>query len=192
MNALVEPTAEQITIKTEPTFNIKVENNVDQLEILQEIAIRSGPLIENKEHSNGPQNQIDKLNSEKTDLLSDLLSLTEDYDRVCLKLNEKESECSKLRSVQTAMEEKLDKQNTEIQKLKLKLQKKKEVKSDLCEKKSNVFDVEKIMGHKVVNGEILFLIRWKGYGAEDDTWEKKKNLFCDKFLKNYMSLNNLV
>lgn len=81
-----------IVIKREPNINVKVEENDEQLEILQEIAINNTQ----NQTSNVVQKQIEKMNTEKNQLLSDLLTLKEDYDRVCEKMNKKEDECCEL------------------------------------------------------------------------------------------------
>jgi hypothetical protein len=36
--------------------------------------------------------------------------------------------------------------------------------------------VDRILGHKVVNGKDFYYVHWKGYPADDDTWEPKENL----------------
>jgi len=36
--------------------------------------------------------------------------------------------------------------------------------------------VEKIINKRIVQGKEKFLVRWKGYTAEADTWESKENL----------------
>jgi len=38
------------------------------------------------------------------------------------------------------------------------------------------FEVEKILNKRIVRGKEKFLVRWKGYMAEEDTWENRKNL----------------
>jgi len=38
------------------------------------------------------------------------------------------------------------------------------------------FEVEKILNKRIVRGKEKFLVRWKGYTAEEDTWESRKNL----------------
>ena len=38
------------------------------------------------------------------------------------------------------------------------------------------FEVEKILNKRMVRGKKRFLVRWKGYTAEEDTWENKENL----------------
>jgi len=38
------------------------------------------------------------------------------------------------------------------------------------------FEVEKILNKRTVRGKEKFLVRWKGYTVEEDTWENKENL----------------
>jgi len=38
------------------------------------------------------------------------------------------------------------------------------------------FEVEKILNKRTVRGKEKFLVRWKGYTAEEDTWENRENL----------------
>jgi len=38
------------------------------------------------------------------------------------------------------------------------------------------FKVEKILNKRTVRGKEKFLVRWKGYTVEEDTWENKENL----------------
>lgn len=50
---------------------------------------------------------------------------------------------------------------------------------------TDVYEVEKLLGHKMKNGIRFYLVRWKGYTEEDDTWEKESNLDCPAILKSY-------
>jgi len=36
--------------------------------------------------------------------------------------------------------------------------------------------VEKILNKRTVRGKKKFLVRWKGYTVEEDTWENRENL----------------
>ena len=62
------------------------------------------------------------------------------------------------------------------------------------EKEEREFEVEAILGHEERNGVILFHIRWRGYGPEDDTLEPIENLDgCELLLSQYLAnahLNN--
>ena len=37
-------------------------------------------------------------------------------------------------------------------------------------------EVEKILNKRMIRGKKKFLVRWKGYTAEEDIWENKENL----------------
>jgi len=38
------------------------------------------------------------------------------------------------------------------------------------------FEVEKILNKRIIRGKEKFLVRWKGYTVEEDTWENRENL----------------
>jgi len=38
------------------------------------------------------------------------------------------------------------------------------------------FEVEKILNKRMIRGKEKFLVRWKGYTVEEDTWENRENL----------------
>jgi hypothetical protein len=41
---------------------------------------------------------------------------------------------------------------------------------------SEEFEVEEVVGHRKRKGKLLYRIRWKGYGAQEDTWVLEKDL----------------
>ena len=52
------------------------------------------------------------------------------------------------------------------------------------------FEMEKILNKRIVRGKKKFLVKWKGYTAEEDTWENKENLenakeLVEEFEKEY-------
>lgn len=53
-------------------------------------------------------------------------------------------------------------------------------------KPTEVYEVEKIVEDRQGNkGETIFRIRWKGYRAQQDTWEPEAFLSCDDLIKKY-------
>lgn len=58
----------------------------------------------------------------------------------------------------------------------------------ICEE--NDYEVEAILHDKMKGNVHFFLIRWKGFSAEYDTWERKSNLNCPSILKNYFKTKN--
>ncbi|KNZ78045.1 Testis-specific chromodomain protein Y 2, partial [Termitomyces sp. J132] len=38
------------------------------------------------------------------------------------------------------------------------------------------YEVDEILDSRIVRSQLQYLVRWKGYRPEDDTWEPQKNL----------------
>lgn len=82
-----------VVIKSEPTFYVKVENQTDQLEIHQQI-----PAVAPRQLSAAQsRRQLEYLKRNKVQLISDLMCMRDNYDRVCEKLNEKETELDEVK-----------------------------------------------------------------------------------------------
>lgn len=66
------------------------------------------------------------------------------------------------------------------------------------EKKSNdenAYEVERLIDDKIVGKTQYYLVRWRGYGPDDDTWEREENLLCPSNLNiekktNFFFLNS--
>ena len=60
------------------------------------------------------------------------------------------------------------------------------------------YEVAKIVDFKTkkISGKREFLVRWKGWGPDGDTWEPEDNLDCqdliDKFMANWDNMADLV
>ncbi|XP_036319282.1 M-phase phosphoprotein 8 isoform X1 [Rhagoletis pomonella] len=48
-----------------------------------------------------------------------------------------------------------------------------------------VYEVKDIVSHKVEHGVTYYLIRWKGYTKDDDTWEPEDTLSCPDIIERY-------
>ena len=48
------------------------------------------------------------------------------------------------------------------------------------------FEVEKIIGKRFdANNKVEYLVKWKGYGLREATWEPRKNMHCPKLVRAY-------
>lgn len=51
------------------------------------------------------------------------------------------------------------------------------------------FEVETIVGKKIVYGEVKYNIKWKGFPKTSNTWEPVENLDCPKIIAKYEKKN---
>lgn len=56
---------------------------------------------------------------------------------------------------------------------------------------NKIYEVENLIGHKGRINNRQFLVRWKGFDRNDDTWEREKNLHCSRILDAYKKQHRL-
>lgn len=61
--------------------------------------------------------------------------------------------------------------------------KKEEIEEEDAEEEE--YEVQDIVDHRKERGKMVFRIRWKNYGAKDDTWEPEATLSCPDIIKRY-------
>ncbi|XP_063535229.1 heterochromatin protein 1-like [Cydia strobilella] len=47
------------------------------------------------------------------------------------------------------------------------------------------YEVDKVVDSKKIKGKLHYLIRWKGYSADSDTWEPENTLSCAELISKY-------
>lgn len=53
------------------------------------------------------------------------------------------------------------------------------------------YEVERLMDHKPKRNRMFFLVRWKGFGSDQDSWEPESNLHCPEILRAYKKKNKI-
>ncbi|XP_015119463.1 heterochromatin protein 1 [Diachasma alloeum] len=59
--------------------------------------------------------------------------------------------------------------------------------SDGNEEEDKEYEVEKIVAHRTIKGRRQFLVRWKGYNDDADTWEQEKDLSCPQLIEDFLA-----
>lgn len=132
-------------------------------------------------------------------LLNTIGKLKAEHQRVVFKLNKinEKSHADLLAAKQAIVEHQITietlKQENRILKLRLdqpkcinniKCEAKKKLDESVLEKKSE-YEVESILEERMRRRQKQYLVRRKGFGADHDSWEPKKNLQCPEVLKTY-------
>ena len=49
------------------------------------------------------------------------------------------------------------------------------------------YEVEKVVDKRIHKGKVEYLLKWKGYTSDDNTWETEDSLDCEELLQEYES-----
>lgn len=61
---------------------------------------------------------------------------------------------------------------------------------DSAEASEEEYEVAEINDMKIKSGRtVSFLVRWKGFGADDDTWESIDNLSCSSLIEEFLQIS---
>lgn len=47
------------------------------------------------------------------------------------------------------------------------------------------YEVEKVVDKRIHKGKVEYLLKWKGYSSDDNTWEPEDSLECPELLQEY-------
>ncbi|XP_030829163.1 chromobox protein homolog 1 [Strongylocentrotus purpuratus] len=53
------------------------------------------------------------------------------------------------------------------------------------EEEEEVYQVEKVVDKRIHKGRVEYLLKWKGYGDDESTWEPQDNLECPDLIEAY-------
>lgn len=148
--------------------------NMLQTEKMRLITMVSTQKEENQHVTNELEEAKQKLatySSEKVDLQGIISTLKSNKHRLTTEFKEVNEKCSYI----------LD----ENMKLKLEVE-------QFNLRADNQYEVEKLISHKKSKSQQCFLVRWKGFSSDHDSWVPQKDLMCPEILETYKKGHNLI
>lgn len=146
--------------------------------------------------------QVDKLKAERADLIDQYISLKGKYQVLFYKHQETKTENEHLKKqiqelqnenkdLKSASETHVHRENKQL------IAKVKQLRRSSCaatitpkksipkREKQEEYEVENIVRHRGRKGKRDFLVRWKNFSKEHDTWVKETDLSCPTILNEY-------
>ena len=59
------------------------------------------------------------------------------------------------------------------------------------EEEEEEYEVEKVVDKRIHKGRVEYLLKWKGYSSDDNTWEAEDSLDCAELLQDYEARRRL-
>ena len=53
------------------------------------------------------------------------------------------------------------------------------------EEEEEEYEVEKVVDKRIHKGRVEYLLKWKGYSSDENTWEAEDSLDCAELLQEY-------
>lgn len=207
-NAFAKPIGNKVAIKTERGMQ-------QQLGIKQEVAVGDDNHQNHSSNRANVSKLAVTPKQDNKKLLEAFTSLKTENQKITFDLKKKSEEYSKLLSHVDVMKKELVATKTMVTELQTKIaeyeqknsqlahenrvlsartkqiqtgitKQEENTKNDNGKEKTDIYEVEKLIDDKKMGKIRYFLVRWKGYGPSDDTWERESNLKCAAILKKYL------
>lgn len=177
-----------ITVKheIEPVFKQEVESEPFEIVNIQR---NSSNVLDNLTQINKLQQELLEKNLECESLKRKHQTVKAEMENVKRKYQSSRNEIEQLLRKNETTQREIDYLSHENKLLTAQLKKLKtccEVENVKPKNSENLFEVETLLKHRIVRGKMSFLVRWKSYGPEHDSWVDQSDLRCEKMLKTYL------
>ncbi|XP_031634811.1 PC4 and SFRS1-interacting protein-like [Contarinia nasturtii] len=212
-NGSVKPVNHTIQVKRERAPIVKTENDINNVPFETSfVQCRSktknkSELPYNSKNVSDLKAQIEAAKNEKEKLVEELVATKDESQTMYFNFQSSQKMIATLQSERNELKEKCMEQNKVIAQLtKEKNQAQNKIKQlmanthvKLCEEvessvdlgRNKEYEVEAILSHSGRKGQRRFLIRWKNYSSNHDSWENESNLNCDEILNKYLHAKGL-